>query len=1361
MRKSFYITAGSLGVCIGLLLALTSLGAASAETSDRAVQDAPSARLVRAVSHRDAAKPAAPDGGPRFCPEATIMIEIQTDNYPGETTWEVTEQGSGTLICSGGPYEMPMEFVVEECCVPFGGCYTFTIFDAFGDGICCDNGLGYYIVTYNGVFVAEGGEFGASEIVDNIGEGCDPGPAPDFTFSAPFVSPMENTCGAGDDCPLLPSEDHIYEVMIPLTGTWDFSLETSTFDGYICVGTSICGSEIGCTDYMGGIDPEISAYIPAGMYYVTVEGYDGGCGDYILTVEEASPCDVEPSPEAMPEGEPTCFDEYEDMYNGGCDSLPPVFQPIACGEVILGTSGTYLRGGSQYRDTDWYEIVLSESTAMTWSVRAEFPVEIQIMDGMGGCGSPTVLGSATANPCETASLVAVLPEGMYWLWVAPTVYDGIMCDVEYEATVTCDPSPGEGCNTCPGDANGDGLRNGEDIAYFLTCYLAGPNVLVDCLCSDVIRDDVFDHQDLMGFVTYLLEYDNSCEQMEPYASTALLELEIYPDAPVIVELGSCEDVVNTTMLLDAAPYMSGDVIDTEIIDMNLVGDSIELGGPVTLRERVDIPSPGHVDNVVAAEDGGFLYGDSFFDVYVEIEMPDGTTLHTDTMPIPITSLGITELPASGSPYTSGLVSVPVYDSSMVHVGEIKLLETTPCEGKRCVFRVDCIAGKCDNCGVSIGQLCSRFNCPNSTCPTGFKNTCGDKDCCVEYVLVACEVTSEPPCPPGAFCPRCEPTVFPVNPTQCPTDYTNCPVTDTVCIVDATRCPVVDTVCPSEVVMTVCPEELTECPLADTACPNDDPTVCEFTVCPVEDTFCPSNDTVCPLLQTFCPRDPTLCPQEPTECPEVATVCPATATVCPEVPVPTLCPVIDTECPEVSTTCPPCQCEISITSCPSSWLPQGREYGTSTGDPGNSVSFTATVTQDAPRKISFFLQEVSSEPGVCMNYGDESGATPDLKFIQTGTVNPAAIFDPPSGDGMTITTKNEVTSATVTVTCYDWGAWGEIRACCHGSGSGCEAYTEWKDIPLDDLPAGGNHIADSWWPSMASNVATWDGDSIPKNMKRDGDGYSFYEEYRGAMLGFIGWHERLFPLMKELFIYDEDLLHLYGHRDHKFIFATGILIKYVNKDPNEMMNGPGLAAGNHRWINDKSEFAKLANQYALHVKKFNLAGRANWGLVDGAILGTPKTADPLVKIDRDQVMDDFRIAVIQQGGSLTFFGELMAWLNVTSREITATMTHEMGHGVSLSHHSQADGGRVSPYGDEFCGEIMCFMRYDFDLVEDDNAAHPDMWGVRTAANSPAGTLPARFEFSNYTNKDLSDVLPVLNVFCTQDNNCRGQIDVKDD
>ena len=89
-----------------------------------------------------------------------LTITILTDNYPAETTWTLTD-GTGSVVASGGPYEVTGTEYVEQACVE-AGCYTFTINDSFGDGICCAYGIGAYTVTSNGVVLASGGEFAAT-----------------------------------------------------------------------------------------------------------------------------------------------------------------------------------------------------------------------------------------------------------------------------------------------------------------------------------------------------------------------------------------------------------------------------------------------------------------------------------------------------------------------------------------------------------------------------------------------------------------------------------------------------------------------------------------------------------------------------------------------------------------------------------------------------------------------------------------------------------------------------------------------------------------------------------------------------------------------------------------------------------------------------------------------------------------------------------------------------------------------------------------------------------------------------------------------------------------------------------------------
>ncbi|UCE66689.1 MAG: hypothetical protein JSU85_01335 [Candidatus Zixiibacteriota bacterium] len=117
-----------------------------------------------------------PCGG---CPEDSIVIEIMTDDYPYETTWEILESGTSNVIGSGGPYNNYNTLFIEYLCVENSGCYDFVIYDYSGDGLCCDCGNGYYNVFLNGSLVAAGGEFDYLEMTAEIGYGCG-GPGCDY-----------------------------------------------------------------------------------------------------------------------------------------------------------------------------------------------------------------------------------------------------------------------------------------------------------------------------------------------------------------------------------------------------------------------------------------------------------------------------------------------------------------------------------------------------------------------------------------------------------------------------------------------------------------------------------------------------------------------------------------------------------------------------------------------------------------------------------------------------------------------------------------------------------------------------------------------------------------------------------------------------------------------------------------------------------------------------------------------------------------------------------------------------------------------------------------------------------------------------
>ena len=76
-----------------------------------------------------------------------VMVNIYTDTYNGETSWQISDLTS--VVASGGDYPESFVLYQELLCLE-DGCYTFTINDSFGDGICCAYGEGYYELIVNG-----------------------------------------------------------------------------------------------------------------------------------------------------------------------------------------------------------------------------------------------------------------------------------------------------------------------------------------------------------------------------------------------------------------------------------------------------------------------------------------------------------------------------------------------------------------------------------------------------------------------------------------------------------------------------------------------------------------------------------------------------------------------------------------------------------------------------------------------------------------------------------------------------------------------------------------------------------------------------------------------------------------------------------------------------------------------------------------------------------------------------------------------------------------------------------------------------------------------------------------------------------
>lgn len=76
-----------------------------------------------------------------------LNIEINTDSYGSETSWEILDV-QNKVISTGGPYNDVNggETINHSVCL-YDGCFKFVIKDSYGDGYCCSFGNGSFLLT--------------------------------------------------------------------------------------------------------------------------------------------------------------------------------------------------------------------------------------------------------------------------------------------------------------------------------------------------------------------------------------------------------------------------------------------------------------------------------------------------------------------------------------------------------------------------------------------------------------------------------------------------------------------------------------------------------------------------------------------------------------------------------------------------------------------------------------------------------------------------------------------------------------------------------------------------------------------------------------------------------------------------------------------------------------------------------------------------------------------------------------------------------------------------------------------------------------------------------------------------------------
>lgn len=97
-----------------------------------------------------------------------FKLDLTTDNFGAESTWTITQDSTQEIVYQGeNGYFSNQNFILPEeyssYCLEEGECYTFTMIDGYGDGICCGYGNGGYKGFLNGELEFSGGTFGKEQ----------------------------------------------------------------------------------------------------------------------------------------------------------------------------------------------------------------------------------------------------------------------------------------------------------------------------------------------------------------------------------------------------------------------------------------------------------------------------------------------------------------------------------------------------------------------------------------------------------------------------------------------------------------------------------------------------------------------------------------------------------------------------------------------------------------------------------------------------------------------------------------------------------------------------------------------------------------------------------------------------------------------------------------------------------------------------------------------------------------------------------------------------------------------------------------------------------------------------------------------
>ncbi len=246
-----------------------------------------------------------------------------------------------------------------------------------------------------------------------------------------------------------------------------------------------------------------------------------------------------------------------------------------------------------------------QSTGSHWSYDVPAPFDLETSPGLVACDhdlspiTPNVLFDPSSKftpgmrtlPCQPAT-----PNDPYCVGKSLTLEQEMLAQHGVLPPQEVTPIEGACClpdGSCivtdPACCNAQG---GDYLGDFVQCPLdCSPDTLYDSLCTRAV------------IIVTLSPGDPTCMNPEP---------------PIgLTQMLTDRMVVRRS---PAPPYIPGQIIDVEMIQLNLQG-SHPIVGPVIFRESPLRPSMGRVQVINTDASGDLTLGDSFFDVFFEVDLP--------------------------------------------------------------------------------------------------------------------------------------------------------------------------------------------------------------------------------------------------------------------------------------------------------------------------------------------------------------------------------------------------------------------------------------------------------------------------------------------------------------------------------------------------------------------------------------------------------------------------------------------------------------------------------------------------------------------------------------------------------------------